>query len=170
MAEFNLEASKSGEGNVESPAKLQQEGRDLAFTDGKVTGEPGSEVFEFDGAKFIEDNYGSEQAFMDAQPKELRKQLGLPESASSEDVFQKMAKDTASILTTASESMKTEILDNLNLKEADASEEKILEAMVKRETKAGGPGGSPSFEELENSIHQASLAQIKSGQMPIDYD
>ena len=170
MADFNLEVSKAEGREIDTPDSLRQEGLDLAFTDGKVTGEPGSEVFEFDGEKFIQDNYGSEQAYLDAQPNEIRQELGLSNDASSKDVYERMAEMTAQTMKTASTEMKVLILTDLGIKEADANQENILEAMVKRDSQRFGLSGQASFQELEKAIHRQSLADVKSGKLPIDYD
>lgn len=177
MADFNpnlepadFRPDSQGDGELSG---LQQEA--LTFnaqppTDGNITGPAGAEIFEFDGKKFIEDNYGSEQKFLEAQPGELRQQLGLPANATSQDVFEKMAKDTKQILGTASPEMSREILDSLQLHNSKAPESDILDALVRREMRDSRLTGSPSYQQLENAMHQRSLDEVRSGRMPIDYD
>ena len=173
MGDFNLESDQNDGVSMETPDALRDEGLGFDspdFPDGRVTGSPGSEVFEFDGKKFIDENYGSTQNFLDAQPDELRRELGLPRSASSEDVYKKMAGDTADILTTASAEMKQEILESLDIKMEDATESNILAAMIRRDSREFGLNENASFEELESAIHQRSLKEIESGKLPIDYN
>lgn len=149
---------------------LQHMRSDASLTDPANSRLAQADTYEFDGPQFIKDNYGSDEGFLAAQPGELRQQLGLPEGASSEQVFRTMARQATDLLKTASPEYQKELLDSLQLERGDASEANILNAIVQREAHESGLGSNASYEQLEQSMHARSLALVKSGSLPIDTD
>ena len=91
------QVNEHGHGN-EAGDHLQHMQSDASLTDPANSRLAQAETFKFDGPQFIKDNYGSDEGFLAAQPGELRQQLGLPEGATSEQVFQTMAKQATELL------------------------------------------------------------------------
>ena len=143
---------------------------DANLADPQSFTEVGGNRVKFDPEQFIKNNYGTEENFLKQQPIELRHQLGLPEGASSEQVFKRIADDTVNAFPESSPQMQDEILKSLGLRREQLSSAAVMNALVTRETRESGLAGKPSYEELERSMHERGLQQLKTGELPIDFN
>jgi hypothetical protein len=135
------------------------------------------QVHIFDGEKYIKEKYGSDDNFLKAQPGELRKQLNMPATATSQQVYERMASQAQRLMITASPDYKAEMLKSLDLKQTDlngknpaAVHKTFLDAFRNREIRDSKLPANATYPELEAAMHRGSLAQIKSGRLPIDVD
>jgi hypothetical protein len=112
----------------------------------------------------------SEAEYLKSAPKDLRRELGLREDATSDQVYHKMAHDMVGMWPKASPDLKREALQTLGLQRGGVTEANVYDAFIRRDRRETGTPDSASLSELETAVHKRTYKQIKNGTLPIDYD
>lgn len=127
----------------------------------------------FDGPAYIKETYGSEANYFTVERDSMRHQFGLNSDASSEELYRKIVRDSMNKLKgndPHDRAMIIEGLKEMNINPADVTHQKMLDGLLKRDGGAAGPGGKPDYNKAEQNMHQRFLDQLKSGNLPIDYN
>ena len=109
---------------------------------------------------------GTEDQYVKAAPAQLRQELGLPASASSEAVYQKMAQEFVKAFAAASPELQKEGLERLGIDRSQAKNaDTVFDAMVRADKKLVGLPDSADFQQLETAKHHYDYHH-----MMIDFD
>lgn len=118
--------------------------------------------------------YPTDQDFETEFRSESRKHMGLPEDASSEDLFRAQAKETYDTLkgpNTWSQELIDHTLKELGIPSLeDMTEKEVFKGLIAGHEKYSEYGGPFSYEGLEKAVIDKQIEQMKTGTLPEDPD
>jgi hypothetical protein len=112
----------------------------------------------------------SEKQYVAKAAHDARKQLGLHDNATSEDVFKKMGEDGYKNFLSAHQKEQNEALKGLGLTRENISADAMTRSMIeRRRTEEKLPKGA-SLQDIETGMYKKFYHDVKKGTAPTDYD
>ena len=117
----------------------------------------------------VEKEYGSESDYLKSAAKNLRQSFQLSDNASSEQLYQKMAKSMFSAYQKGSPQEQREAREHFGLT-GKVTEQTYHDGLMRKERQELKLGSGASFQQIEEARYKKEYQMMKDGTMPIDYD